>query len=201
MPLEGARAAVAVAADHVVGRALLTSGLSAISFSASAISASMRAISAAFSSGVYGPGRSRPHISSRSIRRNLARYISSRRLCHGLKSIIGQILPARPTAMAVDGAPVNAGAVPQRGALVRFLRWARPPTSFGARASRSSGGKIARARSSYELPARHQYRLGSSGPIPASSPVRSSLVSSISQCNTSCSLLAGVSKAKVFRGR
>jgi hypothetical protein len=27
------------------------------------------------------------------------------------------------------------------------------------------------------------------------------LVSSIGQCNTSCSLLAGVSKAKVFRGR
>ena len=26
-------------------------------------------------------------------------------------------------------------------------------------------------------------------------------VSSIGQCNTSCSLLAGVSKAKVFRGR
>jgi hypothetical protein len=31
--------------------------------------------------------------------------------------------------------------------------------------------------------------------------VRFALVSSIGQCNTSCSLLAGVSKAKVFRGR
>ena len=30
---------------------------------------------------------------------------------------------------------------------------------------------------------------------------RSRGVSSIGQCNTSCSLLAGVSKAKVFRGR
>jgi hypothetical protein len=31
--------------------------------------------------------------------------------------------------------------------------------------------------------------------------VRFTPVSSIGQCNTSCSLLAGVSKAKVFRGR
>ena len=31
--------------------------------------------------------------------------------------------------------------------------------------------------------------------------VRFQGVSSIGQCNTSCSLLAGVSKAKVFRGR
>ena len=31
--------------------------------------------------------------------------------------------------------------------------------------------------------------------------VRFGPVSSIGQCNTSCSLLAGVSKAKVFRGR
>ena len=31
--------------------------------------------------------------------------------------------------------------------------------------------------------------------------VRYQGVSSIGQCNTSCSLLAGVSKAKVFRGR
>jgi len=31
--------------------------------------------------------------------------------------------------------------------------------------------------------------------------VRFAPVSSIGQCNTSCSLLAGVSKAKVFRGR
>jgi hypothetical protein len=35
----------------------------------------------------------------------------------------------------------------------------------------------------------------------APSDVRFQGVSSIGQCNTSCSLLAGVSKAKVFRGR
>ena len=35
----------------------------------------------------------------------------------------------------------------------------------------------------------------------APSNVRFQGVSSIGQCNTSCSLLAGVSKAKVFRGR
>ena len=38
--------------------------------------------------------------------------------------------------------------------------------------------------------------------VPAApSDVRFQGVSSIGQCNTSCSLLAGVSKAKVFRGR
>jgi hypothetical protein len=40
------------------------------------------------------------------------------------------------------------------------------------------------------------------GDIPtALTNVRFQGVSSIGQCNTSCSLLAGVSKAKVFRGR
>jgi hypothetical protein len=38
-------------------------------------------------------------------------------------------------------------------------------------------------------------------PRESSPNVRFARVSSIGQCNTSCSLLAGVSKAKVFRGR
>jgi hypothetical protein len=55
-----------------------------------------------------------------------------------------------------------------------------------------------------ECDARAMSALGQSRQIdtaPGSRRVRFAPVSSIGQCNTSCSLLAGVSKAKVFRGR
>jgi hypothetical protein len=50
-----------------------------------------------------------------------------------------------------------------------------------------------------QLGAVHTWHLADMPKLPAHLRFRG--VSSIGQCNTSCSLLAGVSKAKVFRGR